>query len=291
MEEVESEQLRSTGTFTGPRGHILHYNRVLPPATVSRCGLIVFLHGLGEYSSRYTNLFDELARHGWVVYAHDYVGHGLSEGDRMYFDRFDDVVADAESFIGFAKSDSQSTKPCVLLGNSLGGLVANFVVLRQTQLVDAVILVAPGLDVPRTWLLHVQSAVASVLSAVFPKWRIVPGGDRNNLTSDRGILDAIDSDPLLNKLPMSCRVGAELLGAFTTFSQRKHLIQLPVLVILGSEEKMVSTASIHSYVQDIASQDKELQEFDGMGHLMLLESTRHQVFQSVGQWLHHRYHN
>ncbi|RHY63945.1 hypothetical protein DYB30_001071 [Aphanomyces astaci] len=238
MEEVESEQLRSTGTFTGPRGHILHYNRVLPPATVSRCGLIVFLHGLGEYSSRYTNLFDELARHGWVVYAHDYVGHGLSEGDRMYFDRFDDVVADAESFIGFAKSDSQSTKPCVLLGNSLGGLVANFVVLRQTQLVDAVILVAPGLDVPRTWLLHVQSAVASVLSAVFPKWRIVPGGDRNS-----------------------------------------------------SEEKMVSTASIHSYVQDIASQDKELQEFDGMGHLMLLESTRHQVFQSVGQWLHHRYHN
>ncbi|RHZ41161.1 hypothetical protein DYB31_006611, partial [Aphanomyces astaci] len=54
------------------------------------------------------------------------------------------------------------------------------------------------------------------------------------LTSDRAILDAIDSDPLLNKLPMSCRVGAELLGAFTTFSQRKHLIQLPVLVILGN---------------------------------------------------------
>ncbi|KAF0695853.1 Aste57867_13373 [Aphanomyces stellatus] len=277
----------STGTFTNPRTQSLYFQKHVPTCGAVR-GLVVFLHGLGEYSARYNELLEHVASHQWAVYSFDYIGHGRSDGETLYFDRFEDLIVDTEAFIAFAKDDVKSqvsSDKCVLIGNSIGGLLTNFVIVRKNQRVDAAILVAPGLDVPRTWALSIQSAFAAILSALVPKWRIVPSRDRNDLTPDASILAAMDDDPYLNKLLMPCRVGQEILDAFTAFGPRKADVEIPMLVLFGSDEKMVCTASIRRYVDEIASKKKELREFSGMGHLMLLESNRSEIFEVVTAWL------
>ncbi|CAK4960331.1 unnamed protein product [Aphanomyces euteiches] len=233
----------TTGAFKNKRNQTLYYQRHFPKTEVA-LGLVVFLHGLGEYSARYKELLEFLRDAKWVVYAYDFVGHGQSEGEQMYFDRFENLVEDTGVFMEFASA-------CV----------------------------------PQTLALSIHSVIVSILSATFPQWRIIPGGDRNNLTSDQTILDAMDDDPYLNKLPTSCRVAQELLDAFSSTSLRRQDVHVPVLVLLGSDEKMVSTASIRDYVDGIASQDKKLLVLDGFGHLMLLKPDRQQVFDAVVVWL------
>ncbi|CAK4075538.1 unnamed protein product [Aphanomyces euteiches] len=263
----------TTGAFKNKRNQTLYYQRHFPKTEVA-LGLVVFLHGLGEYSARYKELLEFLRDAKWVVYAYDFVGHGQSEGEQMYFDRFENLVEDTGVFMEFARSDMNSTfqgsiaDKCILIGNSLGGLSYS-----------------RSACVPQTLALSIQSVIVSILSATFPQWRIIPGGDRNNLTSDQTILDAMDDDPYLNKLPTSCRVAQELLDAFSSTSLRRQDVHVPVLVLLGSDEKMVSTASIRDYVDGIASQDKKLLVLDGFGHLMLLKPDRQQVFDAVAVWL------
>ncbi|KAG9402549.1 hypothetical protein AC1031_007159 [Aphanomyces cochlioides] len=145
----------TTGTFKNKRGQTLYYQRHFPKTEVA-LGLVVFLHGLGEYSARYKELLEFLSDAKWVVYAYDFVGHGQSEGEQVYFDRFENLVEDTGVFAEFAKSDMKSTfqgsivDKCILIGNSLGGLVANNLIMRENQAVHGAILVAPALGVPQT---------------------------------------------------------------------------------------------------------------------------------------------
>ena len=60
---------------------------------------LVIVHGLKDYSDRYAELAFAAARRGYAVHAFDLRGHGDSEGDRVWVDRFDDYLGDLGTFL------------------------------------------------------------------------------------------------------------------------------------------------------------------------------------------------
>ena len=80
-------------------------------------------HGYGEHAGRYAHVAEHLVRHGGAVYAPDHLGHGRSEGERALVERVDDVVDDLHAVARNARGEHPSL-PVVLIGHSMGGIVA-----------------------------------------------------------------------------------------------------------------------------------------------------------------------
>jgi|TARA_B100001964_G_C14026729_1_gene506393 alpha-beta hydrolase superfamily lysophospholipase len=52
--------------------------------------VVLTVHGLAEHGGRYAHVGEHPARNGFAVCAYDQRGHGLSDGERSFIERFDD---------------------------------------------------------------------------------------------------------------------------------------------------------------------------------------------------------
>lgn len=80
-------------------------------------------HGLGEHLEWYNELGMLLAENGYMVFGHDHLGHGLSEGSRGYIETFDTLISHVMSHVSKIKMENQGV-PCFIFGHSMGGNVA-----------------------------------------------------------------------------------------------------------------------------------------------------------------------
>jgi len=91
-------------------------------------GVVQIAHGLGEHMGRYAELAETLLEDELAVYGNDHRGHGLTAKPSGNFGDFGPVgfnqlVEDMVSLRVVAKNE-QPGKPYILLGHSLGGVVA-----------------------------------------------------------------------------------------------------------------------------------------------------------------------
>src|SRR6478736_1990281 len=86
-------------------------------------GTIVIVHGLGEHIGRYAHVASRLNASRWSVVGYDQRGHGASPGERGRITAPDDLLADLAAVIDDVRAEAGG--PLVLLGHSLGGLVAS----------------------------------------------------------------------------------------------------------------------------------------------------------------------
>lgn len=100
---------------------------------------LVFLHGLtsARVGEKSTQLFDYAGRHGMPAWRFDMRGHGTSSGDLADV-TLTDLIADARTVL-------QAAGPSILIGSSLGGLVAAWTAAQHPSLVRGLVLLAPAL--------------------------------------------------------------------------------------------------------------------------------------------------
>ena len=104
--------------------------------------VVVFLHGSGPGASGYSNFkgnYRHLAEAGYRCIIPDHIGYGFS-------DKPDDVDHPLSFFVECIKQtlDVAGVSRCTLVGNSLGGAIALGLALDYPELVDKLILMAPG---------------------------------------------------------------------------------------------------------------------------------------------------
>lgn len=85
VEETPNE-LASMYFKSKTHGLLLHHARY--PATRGEHGYVYLFHGYKEYHGRYLPFIRKLNEQGYTVFSMDLVGHGRSEGDRGYVQRF-----------------------------------------------------------------------------------------------------------------------------------------------------------------------------------------------------------
>ena len=80
----------------------------------------VIVHGLCEHQGRYDYLAEKMHEMGFGTYRFDHRGHGRSEGERTYYDDFNQLLDDVNVVVDMAVSEN-SALPVFLLGHSMGG--------------------------------------------------------------------------------------------------------------------------------------------------------------------------
>lgn len=104
--------------------------------------VVVFLHGSGPGASGHSNFkgnYPVLADAGYRCIVPDHIGYGFS-------DKPDDRDHPLSFFVECIKQtlDEAGVERCAVVGNSLGGAIAIGLALDYPQLVDKLILMAPG---------------------------------------------------------------------------------------------------------------------------------------------------
>ena len=78
------------GFFPNADGTRIYHQSWLPNGE-PKAG-IVLVHGLAEHSGRYANLVKHMIARDYAVYGNDHIGHGKSEGTRVYVRHFGDYT-------------------------------------------------------------------------------------------------------------------------------------------------------------------------------------------------------
>src|SRR6201997_5849799 len=171
--------------------------RWAPDDNLTRVGVVVLVHGMGEHMRRYEHVAQALTAHGFVVYGHDHRGHGASlafndEPGRLGPDGWSKLVDDLNLPIAQAKSDHPGL-PVMMIAHSMGSFAAQQFLLDHGTDVDGVALTGTvALDLLEPALDLSAELDLSAFNAPFQPART----DFDWLSRDESIVDAYLADPL-----------------------------------------------------------------------------------------------
>ncbi len=228
--------------------------------------LVLVHHGLGEHCGRWEVLAKALEGLPVRVGSYDMRGHGLSggaKGDALGMGQLaDDLVA----MIGVLMAESGATK-LMLFGHSLGaGVVATALIHRQMPIsLQAVVLSAPPVFVPRGLSVRAKIGVGRVLRLVAPGVRLTSEVDPNGLSHDEGEVARYASDPLVHDR-VSVRLGLSIVDDGPKLVEGANRITWPSLVFVGSEDPVIAPEGVERFAAQVGSKDKTFQVLDGCRH-------------------------
>ncbi len=268
------------GTFPGVRGSGIYYQGWLPDGPVK--AVLVIVHGLAEHSGRYLNLVNHFVPLGYAVYGLDHLGHGKSEGPRVYLDRFQDYTITLKAFLALIRG-WQPDKAIFLVGHSLGGLIgACYLLDHQADLTGAV-LSGPAIKIPDK-ITPAIIFIGKILSALMPRFGLI-GLETEGISRDPAVVQAYLGDPLVFTGKTTARLAAEMLKAMQRVNAEAEKITLPILVIQGGDDRLVDPAGARVLFERVGSVDKKVIIYDGFYHEVFNEPEHDKVLRDVEMWL------
>lgn len=108
-------------------------------------GIIHIFHGMAEHMERYDKLAHALSKHGFDVIRHNHRGHGINidESTRGHYDDMKRVIGDAFEVAQTVRGNVD--KPYIIIGHSMGSVIARLFVETYPQYVDGLILSGTGM--------------------------------------------------------------------------------------------------------------------------------------------------
>jgi acylglycerol lipase len=228
------------------------------------------------------NVVNHFVPPGYAVYGIDHLGHGKSDGTRVYVERFDDYTNTLKIYFDMIHR-WQPDKPIFLVGHSMGGLIsAAYLLDHQSELTGAV-LSGPVVKVPSN-ITPAILLMGKMLSTLIPRFGLI-GLDANGVSRDPGVVQAYVSDPLVHTGKTTARLAAEMLKAMQYVSGQATKITLPIMIVQGSADKLVDPVGAQMLYDAVSSVDKEIRIFDGFYHEVFNEPEHDKVLRDVEIWL------
>jgi len=126
-------------SLSSKRGDTLAGHYWYPPAGHHIRALVFLSHGFSEHLGLYGDVGQFLSDKGFLAFGHDHVGHGSSEGRRVYIESVEQYVEDVLSHCATIQ-EQHPLLPLFLVGHSMGGMVALRCVIRSPGLFQGMIL-------------------------------------------------------------------------------------------------------------------------------------------------------
>ena len=251
--------------FTGERESITA--REWPAESPSWVALLA--HGYGEHIGRYEHVADHLRRHGAAVYGLDHIGHGRSGGERVLIPDFGEVVADLHTVAEHARARRPGL-PVVLIGHSMGGMIAARYAQRHGDGLAALVLSGPVIGPwgPVELLLGLEE---------MPDVPIDPA----TLSRDPAVGEAYAADPLVWHGPFRRETVEAIDRCLATISAGGRLGALPTLWVHGEADELVPLSGTRAGIEEIRGEDLTEIIYPGARHEVFNETNKDEVLTAV----------
>ena len=252
-------------TIEGARGRVVVHEWPNPEASY----VVLLAHGYGEHAGRYEHVARRLVAEGAVVYAPDHLGHGLSEGERAHCDDGEDFSSDLHRVAQRAR-EAHPGLPVVLIGHSMGGLIATRYAQRHPGELDALVLSGPAIGgSPELEMLLGMDPI--------PEVPIDPA----ILSRDASVGQAYMDDPLVYHGGFKRSTLQALVTGVEAVADGPGLGDLPTLWIHGEEDQLVPLAATRAAIDHVRGSDFTERVYPGARHEVFNETNKDEVLDEV----------
>ena len=242
---------------------------------------IQLAHGAGEHAMRYFDVLKPIVEAGYVVYAADHRGHGMTSGMTGLGDFGPGgapAAVDDMAVLMRLIAEREPGLPRILFGHSMGAMFSQAWVLEHSELIDALVLSGTAGPAP----IRAESINARFEPARTPyDW----------LSRDPAEVDKYVADPFCG-----IRFKADSQASFMTLRERRldagTLARikrgLPVYIFVGDADPINDDLKRLTPLVDAyraAGLDVTLKVYPGGRHEMLNETNRDEVVADLRDWL------
>lgn len=250
--------------------------------------LIFVSHGAGEHCGRYDELAQMLKGLDMLVFAHDHVGHGQSEGERMVVSDFQVFVRDVLQHVDTVQKDYPEV-PVFLLGHSMGGAISILAAAERPTHFSGMVLISPLVLANPESASTLKVLAAKVLNLVLPNMSL-GRIDSSVLSRNKSEVDQYDSDPLICRTGVKVCFGIQLMNAVSRVERAMPKLTLPFLLLQGSADRLCDSKGAYLLMESSRSQDKTLKMYEGAYHVLHKElpEVTNSVLHEINTWVSHR---
>ncbi|MCT2062774.1 alpha/beta hydrolase [Dietzia cinnamea] len=256
--------------------------------------LMVLVHGFGEHSGRYGRTTRFLTDRGITVAAYDLRGHGTAPGPRARVameTHIRDNLAVRDAVLEWARSDEgggAEALPRLLMGHSMGGLIAGESALRRPWDLKGLVLSSPGLVVGEGTPAPLR-ALAPVIARLLP-FLPVEKLDPREISRVPEYVKDYTSDPLVHHKGVPAVSAGTMLAGGLKLIERSRALRLPTLVLNGSADTITSPTGSRRFAQ-VAGTDHDprpeitYREIEGGLHELFNDLCADEAYEALGEWL------
>lgn len=243
---------------------------------------VLIVHGLGEHSGRYQRLAQWFNQCGYAVRSYDQRGHGQTPGQRGALRHGDDLLEDlATVYLDYA--DGLPVEP-LLLGHSMGGLVAARAVLDGRIAPPGMLLSSPAL---RSWEAPWLVRLARVLDRIAPNLPLRSSLKCQRLSHDTAVVAAYRDDPLRTGW-ITPRLANFIFRAGAACIADAGALAVPTLLLVADSDELVDPSGSRAFSRAAApSGQLTTRFFSTLYHELFNEAEpgRSQVLMQMADWL------
>lgn len=256
----------------------------LPDGAAPR-GVVVLVHGLGEHAGRYEALAGRLNGWGYAVRGYDQYGHGESSGARGNLPAPMRLIEDLADVLESTRLRFGTGAPLIVLGHSLGGLVAASLAVRNAAGLDALVLSSPAFAAGLSGL---QKVLVATLPRVAPNLAVGNGLDPEFLSHDPQVVAAYREDPLVHDR-ISGRLAAFIAQEGPAIVRQAGEWKVPTLLLYAGADKLVDPQGSRAFAAAAPPGTVTAHCFDSLFHEIFNELESEPVFERLRQWLDERF--
>lgn len=243
---------------------------------------VLIVHGLGEHSGRYDALAKWFVSHGYAVRSYDQRGHGRTPGRRGALRHSDDLLRDLTAV--YENYAIHSGRHPLLLGHSMGGLVALRAVLDGRVEPSGLVLSSPALrSFEPLWLRR----LAAVLARVLPNLPLRNGLPIDALSHDTKVVEEYRTDPLRTGW-ITPRLADFIFRTGASSITDAWRLRVPSLLLAAGSDRLVDPSGSRDFANGAwATHQLTSRFFDTLFHELFneTETGRHQVLAQLAEWL------
>ena len=245
-------------------------------------GTVVLVHGLAEHMGRYTHVAAQLNAWGFHVRGYDQYGHGLSSGVRGRLPSSHQFTDDLKLVVDDVRLQIPSS-PLILLGHSMGGVVAASFVAQQKLPIDGLVLSSPGF-LPQ--LKAFDKLLLSVMKHLAPHICVDNGLNPHWVARDPQAVLRYKQDPLVHR-QISAALAQWIIDAGHACIATASLSHTPTLLLYAGQDHIVRAEGSMAYAESMPSSCLTAHCYPGMFHEIFNDPAVTDVFADLKSWLAH----
>lgn len=262
-------------------GNLKLYYQSRRPSEEPRASVII-VHGIGEHSGRYQNLFEPLTDNKYAVYGYDLRGHGRSPGQRVYINKWSEYREDLNAFVRFVK-EQENNKPVFLYGHSLGAIIGLDYVLNYPKEIKGAVF--SGTPFESTGAVKpALITLAKLMSTIIPRFSMNIGLDITALSKNESVVYAYAHDPLVCR-QATARFGTEYLDTIAWIKDQISELSIPTFFIHGEADRISVAQAVSETVKKINKAEKSLIIYPGGYHEPHNDYGYARAIGNVTEWL------
>jgi alpha-beta hydrolase superfamily lysophospholipase len=195
------------------------------------------------------------------------------------------LLDDLSDMIESTRKRAEPGTPFIVLGHSMGGLVAACLVALRKVPVDGLVLSSPAFD---AGLNPFQKLLLATLPRIAPNFTAGNGLKVDFISHDRDVVAAYKADRRVHDR-VSARLARFIAGAGPIVLERASEWRVPTLLMYAGQDKLVNPRGSEAFAEAAPPSVVKARCFPDLYHEIFNEVDSQPVFDTLRKWLDERF--